>query len=74
MARTGYRSRSPGVPRLRGLRQPDTSKVTGPKKLVQGSTASFAFSSTAAGATFECRLDKGAFRTCSSPFKVVGKK
>jgi PKD repeat protein len=49
---------------------PDTVLGTHPKNVVKtGKRASvrFSFSSSAAGATFECRMDRGAFAACSSP-------
>ena len=56
------------------LPAPETSKIAGPKKVTKGEKATFTFSSTPAGAAFECQLDKGAFKACSSPFKVKTKK
>lgn len=48
---------------------PDTS-VTGPKKIAKGKKARFALSSPTAGATFECRIDKGKWRSCPNVYKV----
>lgn len=56
------------------LPAPETGKIDGPKKIVKGEKATYAFGSSTAGATFECQLDKGAFKACSSPFKVKSKK
>ena len=56
------------------LPAPETGKVSGPKKVVKGKKATFSFSSPVAGATFECAVDKGAFKACSSPFKIATKK
>jgi Ca2+-binding RTX toxin-like protein len=53
---------------------PDTGKVAGPKRVTKGEKATFTFGSSTADATFECQLDKGAFKACSSPFKVKTKK
>jgi hypothetical protein len=39
---------------------------------VRVTTASFAFSATEAGTTFECALDGGAFVSCSSPREYAG--
>lgn len=50
---------------------PQTRIVKGPKKRIrtrkQRLTAKFSFSSDDPAARFECKLDKGAFRPCSSP-------
>ena len=50
---------------------PDTLIAKGPKKKIsthgQRTTVSFKFSSNDPAATFECRLDKGKYRHCSSP-------
>ncbi len=46
---------------------PDTSITSGPAGLTNDSTPTFGFTSEA-GATFECRVDAGAYSACSSPF------
>jgi hypothetical protein len=46
---------------------PATSITGGPPSVTRDTTATFGFTSPAAGATFECRLDGGAFRPCTSP-------
>jgi hypothetical protein len=50
---------------------PDTTIGTHPKELIKTTKkkvkVKFSFSSTAAGASFECKLDKGSFESCSSP-------
>ena len=46
---------------------PDTSITSGPSGTARSTTASFAFSSSESGSTFECRLDSGAWSACSSP-------
>ncbi len=46
---------------------PDTQISSGPVDTVASSTASFTFSSTEPGSTFECRLDAAPYAPCSSP-------
>lgn len=40
-----------------------------PKKRTTKRTAKFTFSSSEAGSTFKCKLDRKPFRSCTSPFK-----
>jgi hypothetical protein len=56
------------------LPPPDTSRVDGPTKVTQGTKAFFVFSASVASATFECQIDTGAFKACSSPLKVRTRK
>ncbi len=46
---------------------PDTSITDGPAATTASTTASFIFSSTESGSSFECKLDAGAFEPCSRP-------
>ena len=46
---------------------PDTVVTAGPSGAVKSASASFRFSSTESGSSFECSLDGAAFRECSSP-------
>jgi hypothetical protein len=46
---------------------PTTSITSGPQGATSATSARFAFVSSAAGSTFQCQLDGGAWTTCSSP-------
>jgi len=46
---------------------PQTTIVSGPKKKTKSKTASFEFKSSKAGSTFQCSLDDGKFKSCTSP-------
>ncbi len=46
---------------------PDTTITSGPSGTVASASASFSFSSSDAGGTFQCRLDGGAWAGCTSP-------
>jgi hypothetical protein len=46
---------------------PDTTITTNPPALTNSTSASFAFTSTEAGSTFECNIDGSAFASCTSP-------
>ncbi|HEX6228688.1 MAG TPA: Ig-like domain-containing protein, partial [Solirubrobacterales bacterium] len=46
---------------------PDTSIDSGPEGPTNDPTPTFEFSSTEAGSTFQCRVDEGAFASCTSP-------
>ena len=50
----------------------DTSITNGPSGTVASASASFSFSSTKTGASFECKLDAGAWGACSSPKSYSG--
>jgi outer membrane protein assembly factor BamB len=50
---------------------PDTRIDSGPSGIVGASAATLAFSSDRAGASFECRLDTGAWSACASPLTVT---
>ena len=50
---------------------PDTSVTAGPSGATGDSTPTFSFSSNDAGATFQCKVDGGAFAACSSPFTTA---
>jgi hypothetical protein len=46
---------------------PETTLESGPSGATPSKSAAFGFSSPEAGATFECRLDGGAWAACTSP-------
>ncbi len=48
---------------------PQTKIARHPRKKTATHTAKFAFSSDQAGSSFQCKLDKGSFKSCRSPFK-----
>ncbi len=51
---------------------PDTIISSGPSATSNQTSASFAFGSNEPGASFECKLDVGAFAACSSPQTYSG--
>jgi hypothetical protein len=51
---------------------PDTTITAGPSGVMSTSEATFEFSSSEAGSSFECRLDSAAWAKCSSPTMYSG--
>ena len=51
---------------------PDTTIASGPSGTVGSSSASFSFTSSEAGSTFQCRLDTGAWGSCITPKAYSG--
>ncbi|MDQ5808241.1 MAG: right-handed parallel beta-helix repeat-containing protein [Actinomycetota bacterium] len=55
---------------------PDTTMESGPSGAISSSSATYEFSSTRPGASFECRVDQGAtlgtWGACTSPLTVSG--
>jgi streptogramin lyase/lysophospholipase L1-like esterase len=49
---------------------PNTTITSGPSGATNDPTPTFAFSSSEAGSTFECKLDSGSYAACSSPKTV----
>jgi N-acetylneuraminic acid mutarotase len=62
----------PGETPPKDTTPPDTGITSGPYGRVAASFATFRFSSTEAGSSFECRLDGGSFGPCSSPKSYGG--
>jgi Ca2+-binding RTX toxin-like protein len=59
---------SAGVTYVEDSRAPTTTIDNTP---ATGNTPTFTFASSEPGATFECRLDSGAFTPCTSPYTVA---
>jgi hypothetical protein len=55
-----------------GGEPPDTTLRGGPRGATESTSATFSFSSGTSGASFECRLDTGPWRACSSPHTLEG--
>jgi plastocyanin len=53
---------------------PDTKITSKPRAKTRDRTPTVKFAGTVAGATFECSVDKGAFKTCRSPFTTPSLK
>src|SRR3954452_23720532 len=51
---------------------PDTTITSGQTGTTSATTASFAFTSSETGSTFQCKLDAGAWATCTSPKAYSG--
>jgi hypothetical protein len=51
---------------------PDTTITGGPTGTVTTASASFTFTATETGSTFQCSLDSAAFTACSSPAAYTG--
>src|SRR5829696_99740 len=51
---------------------PETAIDSGPSGTVSSASASFGFSSSEAGSTFQCSLDGAAFASCASPKDYTG--
>lgn len=53
--------------------RPETKLKTKPRKQTTKRSARFTFVSVPAGARFQCRLDRGRFKACRSPFRATVK-
>ena len=51
---------------------PETKIDSNPNALTNSASASFGFSSTEPGSTFECKLDSGTYESCTSPTSLTG--
>jgi hypothetical protein len=51
---------------------PETTILSGPAATTTATAASFGFSSTESGSSFQCKLDSGAWSACSSPQEYSG--
>jgi hypothetical protein len=49
---------------------PETKFKKRPENKLDGSTATYKFTSTEAGSSFECKLDRKKYKPCSSPHKL----
>ena len=49
---------------------PNTTLVSHPRKLTRKRTATFGFSSSLAGSTFQCHVDRNPFTACTTPTTV----
>ena len=51
---------------------PETTITGGPDEVTSATSATFTFTSSESGSTFECRLDAAAFAVCTSPRTLTG--
>ena len=51
---------------------PTTQITSGPTGLVRSTSASFSFGSNYLQATYQCRMDSGAWTSCTTPYGVTG--
>ena len=53
---------------------PETSVIVGEKKVHKNDKVQFAFAASVATATFECAIDTGPYKPCTSPLTVKSRK
>jgi len=53
------------------LTPPDTTITSGPSGTTEDSTPTFGFTATEAGSTFQCRIDGGAWESCTTPYTTA---
>ena len=68
-AKTEPAPKTPEPPSGEDSTPPQTKIVKGPKAKAHATTVKFKFSSSEAGSSFECKLDKKPFKPCKSPKK-----
>jgi|tagenome__1003787_1003787.scaffolds.fasta_scaffold20945187_1 Ca2+-binding RTX toxin-like protein len=56
------------------LPPPETSAIVGETKVRKNDKVLFAFAASVASATFECAVDTGPYKPCTSPFTVKSRK
>jgi Ca2+-binding RTX toxin-like protein len=56
------------------LPPPETSVIVGETKVRKNDKVLFAFAASVASATFECAIDTGPFKPCTSPYTVKSRK
>jgi glucose/arabinose dehydrogenase len=67
-----FRVFGPSQPPPPDTTPPETTITGGPSGTTTSSSASFTFTSSEAGSSFQCRLDGGTFAGCSSPKDYTG--
>ncbi|HEX6229813.1 MAG TPA: hypothetical protein VFZ41_10185, partial [Solirubrobacterales bacterium] len=58
----------PPPPVSSGLGAPNTTLTKKPRRVTRDRTPTFRFRSNVGGAAYQCKVDRGAFRSCRSPY------